>query len=97
MKTASVLELKNRTSALLRQAAQEDVLVTSRGRPVACLIALTEEDLIVLPRLSRRGLSPQAKRKMFRVLSRLWKIKPGKGKKWAPARRHDEVLYGNGA
>ena len=34
MKTAQVRELKNKTSELLRQAAKEDIIITSRGKPV---------------------------------------------------------------
>jgi prevent-host-death family protein len=97
MKAASVRELKNRTSALLRQAAREDVLITSRGRPVACLMGLTERDLIVLPARTRRGLSVQDKKKMFLLASSLWRLKPEKGKKWVSQEHHDAVLYGKGA
>jgi len=46
MKFATVRQLKNETSAMLRLAARgKDVLVTSRGRPVAVLHGLDEEDL----------------------------------------------------
>jgi len=97
MKAASVRELKNHTSALLRRAAREDVLITSRGRPVACLVGITERDLIVLPARTRRGLSVQDKAKMFRLASRLWKLKPEPGKQWISQQRHDQVLYGHRA
>jgi prevent-host-death family protein len=40
MKTAQVRELKNKTSELLRLAAKEDIVITSRGKPVACLIGI---------------------------------------------------------
>ena len=42
MKTASVRELKNQTSALLRHSAVEDVVITSRGRPVARLVGMSD-------------------------------------------------------
>ena len=45
MKYASVRELKNQTSALVRETARGDVIVTSRGRPVALLQGLNEADL----------------------------------------------------
>lgn len=45
MKFATVRDLKNRTSELLRRAAGTDVVITSHGRPVAILHGLKEEDL----------------------------------------------------
>lgn len=45
MKYASLRELKNQTSALVRETARGDVIVTSRGRPVALLQGLGEDDL----------------------------------------------------
>ena len=45
MKYASVRELKNRTSAVVRETARGDVVVTSRGKPVALLQRLDEDDL----------------------------------------------------
>jgi len=45
VKYASVRELKNRTSALVRETAHGDVVVTSRGKPVALLQRMDEEDL----------------------------------------------------
>lgn len=46
MKFATVRELKNRTSEMLRHAAGgKDVLITSHGRPVAILHGMTQEDL----------------------------------------------------
>jgi prevent-host-death family protein len=46
MKFATVRQLKNETSAMLRLAARgKDVLVTSRGRPVAVLHGLNEEEM----------------------------------------------------
>lgn len=92
MKTASVRELKNQTSALLRQASQEDVVITSRGRPVARLVGMTENDLIL--KKGRRTLTAEDKKRMFRVLRRIWKIEPEPGKKWVDNRLHDQVLYG---
>src|SRR5262249_11862244 len=97
MKTASVRDLKNRTSVLLREAGREDVLITSRRRPVACLVGVTGKELAVLPRRSRRGLSLQDKERIFRIASRLWKLKRDRGKKWVSQRNHDQVLYADGA
>lgn len=45
MKYASLRELKNQTSAVVRETARGDVIVTSRGRPVALLQGLGEADL----------------------------------------------------
>ncbi len=45
MRYASVRELKNRTSAVVRETLRDDVVVTSRGRPVALLQRLNKEDL----------------------------------------------------
>ena len=46
MKFANVRELKNRTSELLRYAQREgEVLITSRGKPVAILRGFSEDDL----------------------------------------------------
>ena len=45
MKFASVRDLKNRTSEMIRRAARTDVVITSHGRPVAILHGLKEEDL----------------------------------------------------
>ena len=46
MKFATVRNLKNQTSAMLRLAAKgTDVLITSHGKPVAVLYGLGEEDL----------------------------------------------------
>ena len=95
MKSATVRDLKNKASEILRTAAREDVLITSRGRPVACLVPVTEDDLFVLPAARRRErrLTKKEKRKMFRLLARIWKIKPEKGKKWISQEYHDQVLY----
>ncbi len=45
MRYASLRELKNQTSAVVRETARGDVIVTSRGRPVALLQGLSEDDL----------------------------------------------------
>ena len=46
MKFASVRELKNNTSDLLRRANNGDgILITSHGKPVAALQGITEENL----------------------------------------------------
>ena len=46
MKFATVRNLKNQTSEMLRLAAKgTDVLITSHGKPVAVLYGLVEEDL----------------------------------------------------
>ena len=46
MKFATVRDLQNRTSQMLRAAAHgQDVLVTSHGRPVAVIHGLHAEDL----------------------------------------------------
>ena len=92
MKFASVRELKNQTSALLRRAATEDVLITSRGRPVARLVGLRDGDLML--RAGRKTLTAADKKRMFRVLRRIWKIPPDPGKKWISQEFHDQVLYG---
>ncbi len=95
MKSATVRELKNQASRLLRQAASEDVIITSRGRPVACLIGLQPGDLSVRPGIRRRGYADDRQRQeSLRLLARIWKIKPDKGKKWISQAEHDLVLYG---
>jgi prevent-host-death family protein len=94
MKAATVRELKNKTSELLRQAAREDVMITSRGRPVACLIGLDQDDI----QIRRRGRTDYADEKyrqqVFRLLNRISKIKPDKGKRCVSEQQHDAVLYG---
>lgn len=45
MKFANVRELKNRTSELLKRAGREDVIITSRGKPIALIQRIGEEDL----------------------------------------------------
>ena len=97
MKCASVRDLKNKTSEILRRAAREDVLITSRGRPVACLTRVTEDDLTLgsVAAQRRTVLDEREKKKMLRILSRIWKLKRERGKKWISQEHHDQVLYGN--
>ena len=45
MKYVSVRELKNQTSSVLRLAVEEDVIITSHGKPVALLQEMAHEDL----------------------------------------------------
>lgn len=98
MKSASVRELKNHASELLRQAATEDVIITSRGRPVACLVGLQAGDLTVNERVRRREhADDRHKREVFRLLARIWRLKPEKGKKWISQENHDVTLYGESA
>ena len=93
MRTASVRQLKNQTSELLRRSANEDVIITSRGRPIACLVGIHPRDIAVRPRVGRNGDNKQ-KRELSRLLAGLWKLKPDKGKKWISQEHHDRVLYG---
>lgn len=94
MKAATVRELKNKTSELLRQAAREDVVITSRGRPVACLIGLHQDDIQIRPRSRADYADEDYRRRVFRLLNRISKIKPDKGKRWISQQQHDAVLYG---
>jgi prevent-host-death family protein len=95
MKTAQVRELKNKTSELLRQAATEDVIITSRGRPVACLIGIRPEDISIRPSTQSGDYADEAYRKRaMRILATFKKAKPDKGKKWIAQKDHDRVLYG---
>jgi len=95
MKTAQVRELKNKTSELLRQAAKEDIVITSRGKPVACLIGIRPEDVSVRPRAQSGDYSDENYRKRaLRILATFKKAKPDKGKKWVAQEDHDRVLYG---
>jgi prevent-host-death family protein len=96
MKTAQVRELKNKTSELLRQAAKEDIVITSRGKPVACLIGIRPEDISIRPRKQSVGdYSDEGYRKRaLRILATFKKAKPDKGKKWISQEDHDRVLYG---
>lgn len=43
MKFANVRELKNKTSEILRKAENEDVVITSNGKPRAIITGVTEE------------------------------------------------------
>lgn len=45
MKYVSVRELKNQASKVVREAERGDVIVTSRGRPVALLQRLGQDEL----------------------------------------------------
>ncbi len=75
MKVANTVELKNRTNALLRQVVGgEPVIVTNRGKPVAALTRLSEDDLedFVLehsPKIRRLLAQAEADRKAGRVVS----------------------------
>ena len=95
MKTAQVRELKNKTSELLRQAETEDVIITSRGRPVAYLIGIRPNDVSIG---SRRPIGDYAderyRKEALRVLATFKKAKPDRGKKWIAQADHDRVLYG---
>ncbi len=94
MKTAQVRELKNKTSELLRQAAKEDIVITSRGKPVACLIGIRPEDIAVRPGAQSGDYSDDSYRKRaLRILATFKKAKPDKGKKWVAQEDHDRVLY----
>src|SRR2546425_12608623 len=44
MKTASVAEVKARLSAYLKESQDGPIVVTRNGRPVAVLLAVTDED-----------------------------------------------------
>ena len=79
MKTASVRQLKNQTSELLRRSAKEDIVITSRGRPLACLVGILARDIRVRPRMARNGDSEQ-KRELSRLLAGIWKLKPTKAR-----------------
>ncbi len=98
MKSATVRELKNNASELLRQAAREDVIITSRGRAVACLVGLDPNDVEIRLR-RRRGdyADEQYRNKALRLLARISKLKPDKGKHWISQEHHDAALYGERA
>ena len=63
MKYASLRELKNQTSAVVRETAHGDVIVTSRGRPVALLQELGEADLEDYLLYSAPGLRREIERR----------------------------------
>ncbi len=44
MKFANVRELKNKTSEILRKAEKEDVIITSKGKPRAVIVGVSEEN-----------------------------------------------------
>ena len=44
MKFANVRELKNKTSEILKLVQEEDVVVTSRGKPTAIIKGVSDED-----------------------------------------------------
>jgi len=95
MKTAQVRELKNKTSELLRQAATEDIVITSRGKPVACLIGIHPGDVSIRPSPKSGDYSDEHyRRRALRILATFEKAKPDKGKKWIKQKDHDRVLYG---
>lgn len=95
MKTAQVRELRNKTAELLRQAATEGVIITSRGKPIAYLIGIHPGDITVRPR-ARSGnyADEQYRKEAVRTLAAFRKAKPDKGKKWITQADHDLVLYG---
>lgn len=70
------------------------MIITSRGRPVARLVGLREEDIEIRPP-SRRANYADAKHneKVFRLLRQIWKIKPDKGKTWISQQHHDASLH----
>lgn len=96
MKTAQVRELKNKTSELIRQAATEDVIITSRGKPVAYLVGIRPEDVTVRVRKPLAGdySNEEYRKAALRTLASIKKGKPDKGKKWISHEEHDRVLYG---
>ena len=95
MKTAQVRELKNKTPELLRLAATADVIITSRGKPVACLIGIHPEDVSIRPRSQSGDYADEAYRKRaLRILATFKRGTPDKGKKWIAQKDHDRVLYG---
>jgi prevent-host-death family protein len=95
MKTAQVRELKNKTSELLRLAATEEIIITSRGKPVACLVGIRPEDISIRPSKQIGDYSDESYRKTaLRILATFKKAKPDKGKKWVSQEEHDRVLYG---
>jgi len=98
MKSATVRELKNHTSDLLRQAAKETVIITSRGRPVACLVGLLPGEVSVKRQVRRRDhAGDHYKREVVRLLARVSRLKPDKGKKWISQEHHDVAVYGGRA
>jgi prevent-host-death family protein len=90
-----VRELKNNASDLLRRAASEDIVITSRGRPVACLVGIHPDDIEIRPRRRRAGYADSRYRQgALRSLAAIWRLKPDHGKRWVSQEHHDAVLYG---
>lgn len=96
MRTVPISELKSKASELVRRAATEDVIITSRGKPVACLVGIRPEDVTVRARKPLAGdYSDERYRKAaLRTLASIKKGQPDKGKKWIRHEEHDLVLYG---
>lgn len=46
MMIIGVRELKNKTSKILRDIAKDDVIITSRGKPIAMMVKFTEDDMV---------------------------------------------------
>ena len=44
MKFANVRELKNKTSEILRKSEKESVVITSKGKPRALIVGISEDD-----------------------------------------------------
>ena len=90
----AVRELNHNASKLLRQAANEDMIITSQGRPVASLIGLQAAGMSTRPKVRRRDYADDRyKLEAFLRLAEIWKIKPDKGKQWISQEHHDLVLY----
>ena len=89
MKIAPVAEVKARFSSYLKQCAENPVIVTKNGRPVAALIGLGEEDdleRLVLAHTPRfRELVDAAERRISSQSGLehedFWKSVESKGKK----------------
>lgn len=80
---------------MLRLAATEEVIITSRGKPVACLIGIRPEDISIRPRKQVGDYSDEGyRKKALRILATFKKAKPDKGKTWVSQDEHDRVLYG---
>jgi prevent-host-death family protein len=96
MISVSVRELKHHTSELVRQAAKEDVIITSRGCPVARLVGAQPNDVSVKREAARRNQADDCyRREVLRLLARISRLKPDKGKKWISQENHDIALYGS--
>ncbi|MBI3694703.1 MAG: type II toxin-antitoxin system prevent-host-death family antitoxin [Acidobacteria bacterium] len=95
MKSATVRDLRTKTSEVLRAAARHSVVITSRGRPVACVVGVQEDGRASTAPRKEGALSQREKDRMFKLAARIWKIKPERGKKWISQQYHDRVLYGD--